>query len=658
MMKFARAALFGLLIAAAAVPALADDAVVWDNSGNGLLNGTYNFREVMWRNKSDVHRIAIYGTIVFDGSGGYRLTSSVSDSNGGGIQPFSASGLYRISASGMGFMDDPLRLNASAPSSAVWGMVSQGVFVGSTTDDGINDLFIAALAPTAAPSNSDFSGSYRAVAVNIPSGNENQVRDMFFPLNPNGQGSLGTVNVTGYIGSGGTTLNQASNVPYVVSNDGTSNGVLTLSFPGSQTLISGDAKCYLSADKNFFFGGSPSGFDMIVGVRASAGNAAPDLLKGLYYQAGADVTPARGFGTLSSYYGAFSAYGPFSAGSGTIIGHQRILTSLDINANSAPFDYTYSDTFSVAADATHDDFLSFHHVVGAAGAIRIGYGTRAHLGINVALRASDFTGDGVFLNPAGAANAASSAPFTVGVSRGGFLALYGSNLSPVTQQNASMPFTLGGVQVLINGRQAPIYFVSSGFISAIVPIGTTGTIASIQVINNGISSPVRTVRVKGGTPGVYTNPAGGVGYAIAQHIRGNTAPLVTPQDPARPGETITLWVAGLGDVNPPVADGVPPPINPLSPTVNKPVMKVDGEDASVIFAGLAPFFPGVYIINLTIPSDIGPGDAYVDISLPDSYTTEAQIPIGASNSANLQSQNSRAEPAVQIPGTLRRFPGR
>jgi uncharacterized protein (TIGR03437 family) len=647
MMKIARIALFALLLTAVMVPALADDAVLWDNSGNGLLNGTYNFREVMWRNKSDLHRVAIYGTIVFDGSGGYRLTSSVSDSNNGGApQTFSASGLYRISASGMGFLDDPIRLNAAFASSSVWGTVSQGVFIGSTTDDGINNLFIAALAPTAATSNSDFSGSYRAVAVNIPSGNENQVRDMFFPLNPNGQGSLGTVNVTGYIGGGGTTLNQNSSVPYVVSNDGTSNGVLTLSFPGSQTLISGDAKCYLSADKNFFFGGSATGFDMIVGVRALAGSAAPDLLKGLYYQAGTDVSPAKGFGTLSTYYGAFSA------GSGTIIGHQRILTSLDTNANAAPFDYTYSDTFSVAADATQDDFLSFHHVVGAAGSIRIGYGTRAHLGINVALRVPDFTGDGVFLNPAGAANAASSAPFTVGVSRGGFLALYGSNLSPVTQQNASMPFTLGGVQVLINGRQAPLYFVSSGFISAIVPIGTTGNIASIQVINNGVG------RVKGGTPGVYTNPSGGVGYAIAQHIRGNTAPLVTPQDPARPGETITLWVAGLGDVNPPVSDGVPPPINPLSPTVNKPVMLVDGEEANVIFAGLAPFFPGVYIINLTIPSDAGVGDAYVDISLPDSYTTEAQIPIGARTSANLQPQISRAKPAVQIPGTLRRFPNR
>src|SRR5436190_22868018 len=120
MMKTGRVALFALLIAAALARALADDAVTWDNSGNGLLNGTDDFREVMWRNKSDLHRVAIYGTIVFDGSGGYRLTSSVSDSNNGGApQPFSASGLYRISASGMGFMDDHVRITAAFASSSV-----------------------------------------------------------------------------------------------------------------------------------------------------------------------------------------------------------------------------------------------------------------------------------------------------------------------------------------------------------------------------------------------------------------------------------------------------------------------------------------------------------------------------------------------------------
>ena len=652
-MTIAPLALFALLIAASTAPAWADDSVAWDNSGNGLLNGTYNFREVMWRDKRDLHRVAIYGVITFDGSGGYRLTSSVFDSNNasGTAQPFSASGAYRISASGMGFMDDPIRLNAPFASSTIWGMVSQGVFVGSTTDDGINNLFIAAPAPSAA-TNASFSGNYQAVAANFPSGNENQARDMIFPLNPNGQGSLGTVNLTGFIGAGGAAVSQTvTNAVYSVAS-----GALTLGFGGSGTLISGNALCYLTPDGNFFFGGSATGFDMIVGVRALSGNAAPDVLKGLYYQAGADVTPSRGVGTLTTYYGAFSA------GSGTIVGHQRILSSLDTSASFAPYDYTYSDTFSITPNGTQDDFLAFHHVVGAAGAIRIGYGNGAHLGINVALRAPEFTGSGVFLNPAGAANAASSAPFTVGVSRGGFLALYGSNLSSVTLQNASMPFTLGGVQVLINGRPAPLYFVRSDVVLAIVPIATTGSIASIQVISNGVPSAVRTVRVKGGTPGIYTNPAGGVGYAIAQHIRGATAPLVTPQDPARPGETITLWVAGLGDVNPPVADGVPPPIDPLSPAVNKPVLLVKNREANVLFAGLAPTFPGVYIVNLTIPSDIGTGDAYVDISLPDSYTSEAQIPIRAGNLVSLGPLTTQvttpAPPAVQIPGALRRFPNR
>jgi uncharacterized protein (TIGR03437 family) len=651
MMKIAPTAFLALLIAALPHPARADDAVAWENSGNGMLQGAYNFREVSWRNKADVHRIAIYGVIVFDGSGGYRLTSSVFDSNNAsGVQPFSASGAYRISASGMGFMDDPVRLNAPFASSSIWGLVSQGVFIGSATDDGNNELFVAAQAPASALTNADFSGSFRAVGASFPSASESQARDMAFPLNPNGQGSLGTVNVSGFMGAGGATLTQSGSVTYSVGNDGTSNGVLTLTFPGSQPLISGTAKCYLAAGQNFFFGGSPIGFDMIVGLRALPGSAAPDALKGLYYQAGADVTPARGFGTLTSYYGAFSA------GSGVVVGHQRILTSLDTSTSFAPFDYTYSDTFSVAADATHDDFLGFHHWIGAGGAIRIGYGTQSHLGINIALRPPDFSGAGVFLNPAGAAaNAASSAPFTVGVSRGGFLALYGTNLSSVTLQDASMPFTLGGVQVLINGRPAPLYFVRSDVVLAIVPIATTGTFASIQVINNGVGSAVRTVRVKGGTPGIYTNPPGGVSYAIAQHIRGNTAPLVTPQDPARPGETITLWVAGLGDTNPPVADGVPPPINPLSPAVHQPELFVDGEKASIVFAGLAPFFPGIYIINLTIPSDAGAGDAFVDISLPDSYTSEAQIPIGASN---LASQRPRQQPASEVPGVLRRFPNR
>lgn len=661
-LKIMRFVLFALLIAATTHPALAVDTVVWDSSGNGMLSGSYNFREVMWSNNGDTHRVAIYGSMVFDGNGGYTLHASVMDSNAGSVQSYSIpNGAYRISASGMGFMDDPIRQSAASPSSTVWGLVSQGVFIGSSTDDKINNLFIAAKAASTAPTNASFNGSYWAAAVNIPNGSVAQTRDMLFSLSPNGQGSLGTVNLTGFVGASGTAVTQTvSSAPYAFSNDGVSNGVLTLSFGGTlpAPLIGGDCKCYLSADGNLFFGGSANGWDMIVGVRAYAGNVPSDALKGMYYQAGADLSPSTGFTTLATYYGAFSA------NAGTIVGHQRVLTGFDPSFNYTPFDYTYSDYYTLNPDGTHDDFLGFHNVVGAGGAIRIGYGNTSRLGINIALRAPAFSGSGVYLDPTGIANAASSAPFTVGVSRGGFIALYGSNLASTTHQDGSMPFTLGGVKVLINGRQAPIYYVRSDVVLAIVPYATTGTVASIQVISNNVASDIRTVRVKDGTPGVYTDPPGGISYAIGQHVQDNSYATITPQNPAHPGETILLYLTGLGDVDPPVADGVPAPSSPLSYAVTQPVAVVDGEQTTIGFAGLTPTIVGLYAITVTIPSDIAPGDVYIDVSLPDSYTTEAQIPIGNSIIAGqspaigtLRAQ-PRKRPMGRSPGTLRRSPVR
>jgi uncharacterized protein (TIGR03437 family) len=171
--------------------------------------------------------------------------------------------------------------------------------------------------------------------------------------------------------------------------------------------------------------------------------------------------------------------------------------------------------------------------------------------------------------------------------------------------------------------------------------------------------------VKDTTPGIYTIPPGGVGYGIAQHVQDNSYATITKQNPAHPGETILMYVNGLGDVNPPVGDGVPAPSNPLSRAVNTPIVVVDGEQATVGFAGLSPTLIGVYAITFTIPSDIATGDVYIDISLPDSYTTEAQMPVGPSGSVNQPPPDSgllrsrpREKPAVQIPGTLRRFPNR
>ncbi len=179
--------------------------------------------------------------------------------------------------------------------------------------------------------------------------------------------------------------------------------------------------------------------------------------------------------------------------------------------------------------------------------------------MSVAVQAPQFSGSGVYLNPTGVVNSASSAPFTAGIARGELITLVGTNIGPDTLQVApAIPFptTLGGVQVLVNNVPAPIYYVSPNQVAAIVPYQTTSSVAQIQVVNNGVASNTVTEFVNLTTPGIFTQPAGGVGYAAALHPDFS---LVTTDSPAQPGETIAVFVTGLGDVFPGIPDGAAGP---------------------------------------------------------------------------------------------------
>ena len=69
-MKLAR--LVALLCAATGWQAAAQ---TWDTSGNGMLNGQYYFREVIFVSSSGSlsRGLALYGTISFNGTGTYSI---------------------------------------------------------------------------------------------------------------------------------------------------------------------------------------------------------------------------------------------------------------------------------------------------------------------------------------------------------------------------------------------------------------------------------------------------------------------------------------------------------------------------------------------------------------------------------------------------------
>jgi uncharacterized protein (TIGR03437 family) len=588
-------------------------SIPWDNSGNSQLNGLYNFRQVVWivgDNAGNLSRsVALYGTINFDGNGNYTLNATVSDSTASGLQSHNISGTYTISAGGLGYMDNP-----ALDKGTVFGLVSQGVFVGSSTEDGINDIFVAAPAGSTPPTTSSFRGSYWVAEFNFPTAAA-QARDALFRINPDGQGNLGVINATGYIGSSGTKISQTVNGALYDFQ----NGFATISYggtPTNQTLVAGNRNLYISPDGNLIFGGSPTAADMFVGVRALSGAPTPGIFSNLYYQAGVDLDQSQpNVATLHSYYGALNATAD------STIAHQRLLSGFE----SFAYDYTYSDPFTLQADGSYDDFLGLHYIIGAGGAIRIGFGTETLQGINIALKAPTFSGSGVFLNPAGVVNAASSAPFTVGVSPGLFLSLYGSNLAQSTVVDGTFPTSLGGVQVMINNRPAPLHVVSPSLITAVVPFGTSETVAAIQVTSNGQTSNTVTVFATTTTPGVFTKPPGGIGYAAALHTADFSE--VTPLNPAKPGETLAVFLTGLGTVSPAVADGSPGPANPTSSAVASTAAYFDGKTANVSFAGLAPTLVGLYQMNIQVPASVRSGDRYLDIAGPDSYNSQAVIPV-------------------------------
>ena len=597
-----------------------------------MLSGTYYFREVIYGLGSSSGTLAsadaLYGSVTFNGAGAYTMNVTLLDAQYGLYPPQSAKGVYSISASGYGFISHPAISGAY-----IYGSVGQqGIFVGSAMGTGYNDLFIAAPLASPSPTVGSFKGSYSLAGLDLSSGSPLSNLGYMLQLSPDGAGNLGSPTVSAYVGQGGSqVINQTlGKTSYIFSN-----GAAVVTFPNSSSAwLFGQKYLYFSPDGNFVFGGSPQSFDMLVGVRTGSGTPS---LSGLYVQAGLDQDDsqlATGYGLLDNYFGSLNASG------GTAIEHQKIFDAL---VSSTTIDETFSDTYSLGSNGAYSTPF-MRYVVGANG-VRIGSGIGPSLGINVAVPAATVNppAGSVFLNPTGIVNAGSFAPFTAPWVPGELLTLYGSNMAPHSLTIASQvpfPTTLDGVQVMVNGVAAPLYYTTPGQISAIVPYAANTSMVQIQVVNNGASSNVVTNFSGLTAPGVLTQSQNGFGYGDVVHADGS---LVTSSHPAQIGETVSVYLTGLGAVSPAISDGSPGPVSPFSQATSTITAYLDSTSSStsvqatVGYSGLAPELAGLYQINLTIPTGAAAGDNYLELLGPDSDSFVSLISVAGSSSASVTS---------------------
>jgi uncharacterized protein (TIGR03437 family) len=208
---------------------------------------------------------------------------------------------------------------------------------------------------------------------------------------------------------------------------------------------------------------------------------------------------------------------------------------------------------------------------------------------------------------------------------GAIISIFGDNFISqlAVPPGDPLPTTLQGVSVTINGTKAPLFFVAPGQINAQVPYGAAGTSATVQVTTPAGTSNTETINLAPASPAIFTASQNGSGQAVV--VFANTTTIVGPIKsgtdwrPAKTGDTITIYINGLGAVTPPINDGWNSCAQStcaadfsnltLRNTTVRPVVKIGGvtvPDASILFSGLAPQFAGLYQINLTIPAGITP----------------------------------------------------
>jgi uncharacterized protein (TIGR03437 family) len=180
--------------------------------------------------------------------------------------------------------------------------------------------------------------------------------------------------------------------------------------------------------------------------------------------------------------------------------------------------------------------------------------------------------------------------------------VYGTNLAttPDAPTTVPLPVVFKGVQVLVGGLNAPIYYISPTQLTVQIPseLNATNEYQAIIAVNGAytLPQPVDLVPV---APGVVAFPDGSL---VAQHSSDYS--LVSAAKPAKPGEVLIIYLVGLGATSVNVPSGNPAPADQLVTANTSVTVTIDGQPVKTPFVGLTPGGIGLYQIDLVVPPGI------------------------------------------------------
>jgi uncharacterized protein (TIGR03118 family) len=213
-----------------------------------------------------------------------------------------------------------------------------------------------------------------------------------------------------------------------------------------------------------------------------------------------------------------------------------------------------------------------------------------------------------------ASNIVNGASFGTGIAPNTWITITGTSLAATARSwatadfsGSNLPTTLDGVTVTINGEKAYPDFISPKQINVLTPSDLpAGSSIPVVVTNNGLAAATANVTTASVAPAFFLF---GGKYAAATHLNGayiGPTSLGAVYTPAANGETIVIYGTGFGQTNPAIVNGQ---IVSGTPTlVATPTFQVNGQNATVVYAGMTPGTAGLYQFNVTLPTGLPSGD--------------------------------------------------
>ena len=186
---------------------------------------------------------------------------------------------------------------------------------------------------------------------------------------------------------------------------------------------------------------------------------------------------------------------------------------------------------------------------------------------------------------------------------------FGGATAGATLVNNALPTSLGDVEVIVNGKLSPLFYVSPTQINYQIPYETAQGQQDFEVVQVSTNQVLAdgTFFVEQSSPGLFTASQSGQGQIAAINADDNTPNSAA--DPVKAGHYISIFGTGLGSIPGAPADGVPAP--GAVPAAVTTQVYAGGTSTipqtDVEYSGLAPGFVGLWQINFKVPANAAPG---------------------------------------------------